>query len=218
VLDRIRHSIRETSHKIPRASQHLDTVTQVTQSATLGILDMVEILGKRLDEVHKMVDELGSRQRDRVDLLQELAVAVEELIALRPGDPVVRRISDLRSRFSGLQKDFDLRAQVLQLVERMKKETLEIAMYLQVQDITSQQIGEVGNVIESVQHQLVSILQYFDPKMDLDSLRREGSDLAKPGTKSDEHLIDAAASFTEARERQSVADAVMVEWNKQNQK
>jgi chemotaxis regulatin CheY-phosphate phosphatase CheZ len=216
VLDRIRHSIRETSHKIPRASQHLDTVTQVTQSATMGILDMVESVSKELEETLGMVNELGRRQQERLNLLSELEVAGQQLIARYPGDPLVMKLADLKGRFTGLQGDFDLREQARLVIDRMKKEMLEIAMFLQVQDITSQQIGEVGNVIESVQSQLVSILQYFDPKMDIDAVLKEAGELAHPEVRTDEHLMDAAASFTEARERQSVADAVVVEWNKQN--
>jgi chemotaxis regulatin CheY-phosphate phosphatase CheZ len=88
-----------------------------------------------------------------------------------------------------------------------RQDSLNIAMTLQVQDITSQQIAGVTYLIESVRQQLVDALGCLDQK---------GAErIPRPGTAASVPThFDTNAVFTKSTERQDTADAIIKHWNK----
>jgi chemotaxis regulatin CheY-phosphate phosphatase CheZ len=88
-----------------------------------------------------------------------------------------------------------------------RQDSLNIAMTLQVQDITSQQIAGVSHLIESVRQQLLDALGSLDQK-GRERIPGPGTVAAVPTH------FDANAVFTESTERQDTADAIIKQWNK----
>ncbi len=88
-----------------------------------------------------------------------------------------------------------------------RQDSLNIAMTLQVQDITSQQIAGVSHLIESVRQQLLNALGLLDQK--------DPERLAWAGAKPAEQMhFDANAMYTSSTDRQDSADAIIKQWNK----
>lgn len=88
-----------------------------------------------------------------------------------------------------------------------RQDSLNIAMTLQVQDITAQQIAGVSHLIESVRQQLLNALGLLDQK--------GPEHLTWPGAKPAEQThFDANAMYTSSTERQDSADAIIKQWNK----
>ncbi len=85
-----------------------------------------------------------------------------------------------------------------------RQDAMNIAMALQVQDITSQQIAGVSHMIETVRRQLLEALGHLDPSQ---------VPAQVPGQAPATHF-DVNASYTGAGERQQTADAIIKQWNK----
>jgi len=86
-----------------------------------------------------------------------------------------------------------------------RQDSMNIAMALQVQDITSQQIASVSHLIESVRAQLLEALGQLGPDAG-------GGEPAAQGPKAT--TFDGDAVFTRSTDRQDDADAIIKQWNK----
>lgn len=84
-----------------------------------------------------------------------------------------------------------------------RQDSMNIAMALQVQDITTQQIASVSHLIETVRKQLLEALGYLEPG-------QGGEGAQAPQAKT----FDGDATFTKSTERQESADAIIKQWNK----
>ncbi|HTX99603.1 MAG TPA: hypothetical protein VMG09_06255 [Bacteroidota bacterium] len=83
-----------------------------------------------------------------------------------------------------------------------KEKSMSIAMALQVQDITSQQIAGVSHMIESVRVELIRILDQFG-----------GTAVAGPSAPvSTPAHFDIEAEYTVSTERQDQADQIVKQW------
>ena len=85
-----------------------------------------------------------------------------------------------------------------------RQDSMNIAMALQVQDITSQQIASVSHLIETVRTQLLEALGQLDP----------GPAANAPPQSPQATTFDGDAKFTRSTERQDDADAIIKQWNK----
>jgi chemotaxis regulatin CheY-phosphate phosphatase CheZ len=85
-----------------------------------------------------------------------------------------------------------------------RQDSMNIAMALQVQDITSQQIAGVSHMIETVRRQLLEALGQLEP----------GKGSAVAASDGATGAFDGNASFTGSTERQVDADAIIKQWNK----
>ena len=98
-------------------------------------------------------------------------------------------------------------ASVEESLGETRQDSLNIAMTLQVQDITSQQIAGVTYLIESVRQQLLDALGCLDRKGP-ERIPGRGTVAAVPTH------FDSNAVFTTSTERQDTADAIIKHWNK----
>ena len=51
LLDRIKNAIEQSSNKIPKISVQLNTVTQATELATVEILDVLDVMGTKIQTI-----------------------------------------------------------------------------------------------------------------------------------------------------------------------
>ena len=160
LLENVRTSIEESSAHIPKASKQLSNVTQATESATVEILNVVDSMTNRISEAEqtlrrikagvdrsnlatrKLLASVGALPPEHRRTLEPLAQAVEQEIA----DPI--HAESFRTA-----EDF---------LRLTKEESMSIAIALQVQDITSQQIAGAAQIIESVRGQLSDAMHRFE--------------------------------------------------------
>jgi chemotaxis regulatin CheY-phosphate phosphatase CheZ len=105
-------------------------------------------------------------------------------------------------------------------IERMLAETkdnsMNIAIALQVQDITSQQIAGVAHTIESIRQALGKALKRFDAPDDPAST--QGEDCREEGKEGAAVHFDGDARFSTTPDRQDLADEVIKQWNQKSLK
>ncbi len=198
MLDEIKNTVENTSSNIPKASKQLSTVTQATENATIEILDVVDDMGRRIENVETKLKEIG------IDLIQR--------------DALIKKINQSVSLFSEEQKTVlaSIKNDLQQLSERSFNSeaidglcqqladarglSMNIAMSLQVQDITSQQIEGVRHMIESVRTQLANAVGRFD-----------GKELEQPLVDTTK-VFDSDAKYSKDGSRQEDADSIIAQF------
>jgi chemotaxis regulatin CheY-phosphate phosphatase CheZ len=205
MLDHIKATIEESSGKIPKASSQLHSVTQATESATVEILnaldDMTQNVGtaeRGLQRLAAIILETAGDVRDAIGLLQKNPSADPE--HARGVETLVHMLSAGRS------------TEAQQIVETVtgvlattRDSSMNIAMALQVQDITSQQIASVTHMIESVRLELTHMLGQF-----------RGEATGGPAKQAEPTHFDTDAQYTPTAERQDQADMIIQQWTSES--
>jgi chemotaxis regulatin CheY-phosphate phosphatase CheZ len=164
-----------------------------------------------LDQIKKTIEQTtgtipkASSQLNNVTQATEMAT-VEILNVL---DRMTGRIEAAESAVQVLRQGTDNQDASLQAIGQAladtRQDSMNIAMALQVQDITSQQIASVSHLIESVRSQLLEALGH---------LGSEGGVIEPPTPVAKATTFDGDATFTRSTERQDDADAIIKQWNK----
>jgi chemotaxis regulatin CheY-phosphate phosphatase CheZ len=209
-LDSIKHSIEESTGRIPQASSKLSSVTSATETATVEILNVLEQVTRDLESIETNLSQLNDRARTRHD----------RCIAFRDGVFGLSLSAHHRDHIAALWQDYANLAPEKETIESIKRKlsetksnTTSIAMALQVQDITTQQIAGVNHLIESVQLQLNNALSAFE---DPDRAMQLGNETtaSNNGVHSDSgvHSFDSGAVYSNSAQRQEEADEIIKVW------
>lgn len=151
LLENINRSIAESTSKIPKATNQIQSVTSATEMATTEILDLVDSLNNDLTGIEKTMVDILAKETDKTDFLLSLVPMLNK-------EDAEVFIKDFLIKNSSSEK----LGQLLMQVGKMKNDSNSIALSLQVQDITSQQLATVNHLMESVQERLASLIQDFD--------------------------------------------------------
>jgi chemotaxis regulatin CheY-phosphate phosphatase CheZ len=202
VLDNIKNAVENSSSKIPKATEQLSTVTQATENATMEILNLIDDIGRRIEEVQ------GKMQEAEAGLSKN----AESMV--RMNDLVATFTDEQRTLFAAVESDWsslaDLPKHVASIasargnLSEIHSVSMNIAMALQVQDITSQQIESVRHQIESVRMQLSHVVGQYEGRMD-ESV--PDVPIHKP--------FDGDASYTKDESRQADADSIIAQFAQQ---
>jgi chemotaxis regulatin CheY-phosphate phosphatase CheZ len=177
LLDEINFSIEENLQKMPKASQQLSRVTEATEIATTEILDTLDGMSYKSDVISGNLKQMTALQAKQHHIVTSLRGIIERGEATGGGSGTV---SDLISLLHSLtdqphsQQDRQLppveeiTPDITNLVnnsedvlESIRMDTTQIMMALQVQDITSQQLAAVNNLLQTVQSRLGQIMVQF---------------------------------------------------------
>jgi len=158
LLENINQSIAESTAKIPKATNQIQSVTSATEMATTEILDLVDVLNNDLIDIEKTMLDVLVKEKDKEDFLKSL-------IPMLNKENAELFIDDFLSKNSSAEKLGELLLQV----GKMKNDSNNIAVSLQVQDITAQQLATVNHLIESVQEKLSALIEDFDNTKILDN-------------------------------------------------
>ena len=177
LLDEINFSIEENLQKMPKASQQLSRVTEATEIATTEILDTLDGMSYKSDVISGNLKQMTALQAKQHHIVTSLRGIIERGEATGGGSGTV---SDLISLLQSLtdqphsQQDRQLppveeiTPDITNLVnnsedvlESIRMDTTQIMMALQVQDITSQQLAAVNNLLQTVQSRLGQIMVQF---------------------------------------------------------
>jgi chemotaxis regulatin CheY-phosphate phosphatase CheZ len=196
LLDVLKSSVESTSEKLPKASLQLNKVTTATELASTEILNIVEGIATRIEQMRAAMDERKA--------------TVDELLMIFAGSPGPLPSDNATG---------DARAKLLSLLpsagqysdlENIQNDCTNIMMALQVQDITAQQIASVNELMCSVDDGLNRLLKSFE--------RTSKHDAAKFKHQRLNIVFDTSAEFTRGDERQRMADALVHESRKDHAK
>jgi chemotaxis regulatin CheY-phosphate phosphatase CheZ len=204
-LESVRNSIQESTKRMPSASAQLTKVSKATETATVEILDLLEtmtqrfvIAGRNLHDIRENVQQSrGTAYRTFQEIEAQYYVPLAD-------KKIEEKMAGIRSYFmnSTIDKGFE-DAEIL--LKTTMQDYTNIAMALQVQDITNQQIVGVSHIIESVQEQLAAALSRFEHNI-------PGEEIAASSGKKCEHAYDINGEYTKSPEKQFDADEIVRQW------
>ncbi|HUI63357.1 MAG TPA: protein phosphatase CheZ [Bacteroidota bacterium] len=195
LLDTVKVSLQESAGTIPKASMQLDNVTRATENATVEILDVLERMTARMDAMGSAITRLRESEGERESALKHIDSLIAEASGSQPG--LLEHWKVFRTSFARQGSTDELESQFA----AVRADAMSIAMALQVQDITSQQIAGVSQVIESVRLRLDKVLQAFGEE-------RLAPAAAQTVGRSSEHF-NGDAEYTREPNRQEHADEIV---------
>ncbi len=200
LLESVRHSIQESTKHIPDASAQLSKVSQATESATVEILDVIDGLSLELTKAQEEIQTLQHKLvTTRTDMLESISALKVQITDQR----LLQHLQSIEEHFVCTSVDQFL-ANMFKLFDTTKQQYMSIAMALQVQDITNQQIVGVSHIIEKIYQHLATALKRFEHGVhdaDINILEEP-----KP------IVVDVNAEYTKSPERQLTADEIIRQW------
>lgn len=202
VLDNIKNAVENSSSKIPKATEQLSTVTQATESATMEILNLLDDIGRRVEHVQSKLKEIREDHALKMQSIGRLSwlldnVTAEQKAQFPAFESDWKTITDLSLHENSLEELTGELGEIHSL-------SMNIAMALQVQDITSQQIESVRHQIESVRTQLSYVVGQY-----------EGRDVVEEPLDPVKKAFDDEARYSKDESRQSEADDIIAQFAQQ---
>jgi chemotaxis regulatin CheY-phosphate phosphatase CheZ len=148
LLIQINNSIEESNAKIPKATDHIADVTNATEMATTEILDLIDVISAEAAELTSTLNEISDREAEGFELLEKLRDVVGD--NKEAGDIIDQLVNKF---LVNTQKDV-----IGEKLDKIQLDVANIAIALQVQDITTQQLSAVNHLIISVQKRLSSLM------------------------------------------------------------
>jgi chemotaxis regulatin CheY-phosphate phosphatase CheZ len=193
LLENINHSIADSSSKIPRATDQINNVTNATELATTEILDLVDVISNNLTSIENSLAEIAESEKKKTSVIEKL----KNLLADNPeAQELLREYTESDISAGVIEK-------ISQFFPKIKDDTYNITLSLQVQDITSQQLAAVNHLIESVQDRLASLIHDIDDT-ELKEMEIAGHFPAPAGA-----TFDPNALYDKSAERQDRVDEII---------
>lgn len=202
MVEDLKSSVESSTDKLPKASSQLAKVSTATEMATTEILNIVERMYGKVEQIGKDLE----IDRQRLESLRGTAHTMEELLRSRNG------AASMAEWVSGLSQTWATHMQSLAVapaganatahLASIQEDCTNIMIALQVQDITAQQIAAVNKLMQSVDGGLSRLLRHFTrvaTEQDDSKFRHRRLDI----------VFDTSAEYTSSDERQRVADAVV---------
>jgi len=147
-----------------------------------------------------------------VEILNVLEAMTSKITAGQKDLKTVKQFLQNSQNNEGKEEAERALAEVEETLVETKDNSTNIAVALQVQDITSQQIAGVAHTIESIRSKLVEALVRFDNPEDGTTSTTAGTE-GLPEPKSTTGHFDGDAHFSTTTERQDLADEIVKQWN-----
>lgn len=195
MLDEINKSLKESSNKIPRASDGLTTVTKTTEMATTEILDALDEMSLKFGEIK------GSLNAIKLCNDKQKKLARRMTRYFKRGD--FEGAKNLWEKFSEVLKNCNGFDDVLEKLSDAKQSSDHIMMALQFQDITAQQISAINHLIGSVQERLSLLLERLGSFRGRNFVEKFSEDNDKEGS------FNSLAEYVEPGSKQEIVDKVI---------
>lgn len=213
MLDTIRLSIEEGSGQIPRASQQLQNVTQATETATMEILNVLDSMTQKISDAENGLAAVKEALVTRQNIERQVTERLNTLGSEGTDGKQLSSLTALWMQHQQIPGVNDRVGAVEESLAQSKADSINIAMALQVQDITSQQIAGVLDSIEVVRSRLQKALEAVGGTAQ--AVHQSGVAL-RPGAVPKHY--DTDAEYTPSGARQESADAIVRAWSKDTTK
>jgi chemotaxis regulatin CheY-phosphate phosphatase CheZ len=194
-----------------------DTQTDGGSNALLEkFVQVISGMIPALENIKLTIEESSGKIPKASDQLTNVTQATETATVeiLNVLDSMAQNVADAESGLKKLaallgnagQPVAETMASIARSLATTKEKSMNIAMALQVQDITTQQIAGVSHMIESVRLELAHILEQFgDP-----------TGAQETPLRGQPRHFDIDAQFTTSPHRQEQADQIIEQWTNQH--
>ncbi len=191
LLENINASISESTTKIPKATNQINNVTSATELATTEILDIIDLISNDIIEIEKQLDEILKVKGEKNSIIKKIRKLVDNKEA--------NLLLDKYEKLDNISNQYDL---ISELTSKIKNNSYNITLSLQVQDITSQQLAAVNHLISSVQEKLASLI------LNLEETSINDMDSTKITVPEGSHF-DPDAHYSKSDGRQDMVDSIV---------
>ncbi len=191
LLENINASISESTTKIPKATNQINNVTSATELATTEILDIIDLISSDIIEIEKQLEEIFKVKEEKRNIIKKIRKLVE--------NKEVNRLLDKYEKLDNITNQYNL---ISELTSKIKNNSYNITLSLQVQDITSQQLAAVNHLISSVQEKLASLI------LNLEETSVNDIESTKIIVPEGSHF-DPNAHYSKADGRQDMVDSIV---------
>ncbi|MGI6369899.1 MAG: hypothetical protein GX372_08550 [Ignavibacteria bacterium] len=161
ILEDVNKEIQDNLSKMPNASKQLAKVTEANEMATTEIMDTVDRLTNELISIVSELDKLKEIDRNRIvnpiNLLKTISETISKEKELKSFLPEINDFID-RMENAVTNEHTEIIDDISNRLSAIVDDANTIIMSLQVQDITSQQLAAVNNLIEHIQSRLAIIM------------------------------------------------------------
>lgn len=199
LLKSINFSLSESTAKMPEAADQISNVTSATELATNEILDLIDNSTNSLNEI----DQLITKAKD--EIIERRATFDELKKHLKGDDKAIELLSKV-------EESYDLKElgeKVSSTIADINDKNFQVTMSLQVQDITSQQLNAVRDLISNVQGKLTSLIGEID-KTEVSKEFKEFTDKEFDASLPEGQEYNPKASYAKD-DRQNQADKIIEE-------
>lgn len=201
LLVHINQSIEQSNSQIPQATDHISDVTNATELATTEILDLIDTISTSSFEMTKTLKEISEGEEEQKVLLKELAEVVSDNA----------KAQEIISKIESRKTVTDQKDSIFGVLDKIQSDATNIAIALQVQDITTQQLSAVNHLIISVQKRLSGLM--YELESDGISKVESGDDIVVPADDN----FDMNASFIKQQSSQEDIDKLIKQSNNTSQ-
>lgn len=185
------------------------------ESVVLALHKVIELLDRIKTAIEESSNKIpkASVQLNTVTQATELAT-VEILNVL---DTMTQKVTDVESQMPALAGllSSDEGRRIVEFIGKnladVKQDSMNIAIALQVQDITAQKIAAANHLIECVRVELMRELNYFE-NAGVEALERDAMIRAADANTSGAVHFDKNASYEKTTEHQARINKLMKDW------
>ncbi len=203
LVDRIRVDLKDSTTRMPDVSKQLSSVTQATENATVEILNVLEAMTTTVTNAQGSLARAKKNYEARTALLPK----VTGLINAQPDG----ELRVLWQEYTSVESNAAYIEHIDQALAQTSEQAMNIAMALQVQDITSQQIAGATHLIEQVEEQLRAALKQFESpekvRQDMEATVADSTRRAENSAKP-QLTFDSGAKYSKDTTRQQEADEI----------
>ncbi len=218
MLSEMNKSFQESSSKMPGADQQLDKVPSAPEIATHEMLDKIDDMLGKVDELSNVFSQINTRLKAEKEAVAGISSTVEQLLKLPEARKTLSQLFDnekareLGVKVKEIVDDFlagSLEESVAEKADQLLHDTQadahNIMNALQVQDITTQQIEAAHSLLRSVQERLNTLISKYSEAELPEILREEGA-VEVEAEKPPEVTEEAGVAVEEEAEAEPVAE------------
>ncbi|HTY39056.1 MAG TPA: protein phosphatase CheZ [Bacteroidota bacterium] len=186
--------------------QHVRGVIPLLENVKNSIEESSSRIPKASMQLSKVTEATESATVEILNVVEAVTAQIEQS---------AKQLNDVKSfvlsasQVPGNEEAVKAIASIEKTLSETKDNSMNIAIALQVQDITSQQIAGVSHTIESIRQQLFHALRRFEDPADESAA---GAGTGEASAAQAKHF-DGDANFTKAPDRQDLADEIIKQWN-----
>jgi chemotaxis regulatin CheY-phosphate phosphatase CheZ len=200
-------------------SQFIDQTAEreagAVESVVIALHKVIDLLDRIKTAIEESSNKIPKASVQLSTVTQATEVATVEILNVL--DTMTQKVSEVESELPSLRELLGSGPGmgVVETIEKnlseVKQDSMNIAIALQVQDITAQKIAAANHLIECVRLELMRELNYFE-KAGAEVLAEQAVVPPAPPVVTGEVAFDKNASYRKTSEHQERINQVMQEW------
>jgi chemotaxis regulatin CheY-phosphate phosphatase CheZ len=165
LLEELNTAIKDNLKKMPNATKQLTKVTQATETASTEIMDTVDRVN---DDLYKVIKELEDFKQIQDQVLVNPLKLLETIaLSITEGKDLSLMLDDInlfieRTKNVTNNEHTTIISNIVGKVNEISNDANSIINSLQMQDITTQQLAAVNNLLENVTSRLNGIMDHLN--------------------------------------------------------